>query len=95
MYSARPGYSEHQTGLVIDIDNYNDDYENFDKTKEFEWMNNNSYKYGFILRYPKGKTDITGYDYESWHYRYVGKEIAKYIYENNITFDEYYAKFID
>lgn len=95
LYSARPGFSEHQTGLVIDIDNYVTNYEDFDKTKEFIWISNNSYKYGFILRYPKDKEYITGYQYESWHYRYVGYEIAKYIYENNITFDEYYYKFID
>lgn len=94
-YSARPGYSEHQTGLVVDVDNINLSYEQFESTKEFEWMRDNSYKYGFILRYPEGKNDITGYDYEAWHYRYVGKDIAKYIYDHNLTFDEYYVKFID
>ena len=57
-------------------------------------MINNSYKYGFILRYPKDKENITGYIYESWHYRYVGIDIAKYIHDNNITFDEYYSKYI-
>ena len=93
-YSARPGYSEHQTGLVIDIDNGKTNYEKFESTKEFKWIQNNSYKYGYILRYPKNKEDITGYTYESWHYRYVGKDIAKYIHENNITFDEYYSQFI-
>ena len=95
LYSARPGFSEHQTGLVIDIDNTIVNYEEFHTTKEYEWMINNSYKYGFILRYPKDKEDITGYNYESWHYRYVGKDIAKYIYQNNITFDEYYVMFLD
>ena len=55
----------------------------------------NAYKYGFILRYPLGKEKITGYKYEPWHYRYVGKEIAKYIHENDITFEEYYYEFID
>jgi len=94
-YSARPGYSEHQTGLVIDIDNTIVDYNNFESTKEFKWMQENSYKYGYILRYPKDKEDITGYSYESWHYRYVGVNIAKYIHDNNITFDEYYVRFID
>lgn len=93
-YSARPGHSEHQTGLVIDVDNYKTNYENFEYTKEFEWMQNNSYKYGFILRYPKNKENITGYIYESWHYRYVGKDIANYIKKHNITFDEYYVQFI-
>ena len=94
-YSARPGFSEHQTGLVIDIDNTKLSYEEFEKTKEYNWMINNSYKYGFILRYPKGKEDITGYNYESWHYRYVGKKIAKYIHDHDITLDEYYIRFID
>lgn len=94
-YSARPGYSEHQTGLVVDIDNGVIDYNNFENAKEFSWMQKNAYKYGFILRYPKGKEDITGYTYESWHYRYVGEKIARYIKENNITFDEYYVRFID
>ena len=94
-YSARPGFSEHQTGLVIDVDNGKEYYENFENTDEFVWLENNAYKYGFILRYPQKKESITGYSYESWHYRYVGLDIAKTIYENNITFDEYYAKFID
>ena len=93
-YSARPGFSEHQTGLVIDIDNGSSSYEDFENTKEFKWMQDNCYKYGFILRYPKGKEDITGYSYESWHYRYVGLEIAKFIYENKLSFDEYYVRFI-
>ena len=94
-YSARPGFSEHQTGLTIDVDNGNIDYNNFENTPEFTWMINNSYKYGFILRYPYGKEDITGFEYESWHYRYVGKEIADYIYNHDITFDEYYVRFIE
>ena len=94
-YSARPGFSEHQTGLVIDVDNGKTDFNNFENTKEFEWMINNSYKYGFILRYPYGKENITGYSYESWHFRYVGKEIAEYIFHNDLTLDEYYARFID
>lgn len=94
-YSARPGYSEHQTGLVVDIDNKKEIYENFENTNEFIWMNDNSYKYGFILRYPKNKEDITGYSYESWHYRYVGVDIAKVIHEENITFDEYYVRYIE
>ena len=93
-YSARAGFSEHQTGLVVDLDNINLSYEQFESTDEFIWMKNNSYKYGFILRYPENKEYITGYYYEPWHYRYVGKKIAKYIYDNNITFDEYYARFI-
>lgn len=94
-YSARPGYSEHQTGLVIDIDNGKTDYNNFESTEEFKWMEENAATYGFILRYPKDKECITGYDYESWHYRYVGKEIAIFIKNNNLTFDEYYVRYID
>ena len=89
MCSAKPGHSEHQTGLAIDVEGSNYDYNLFDKSKEFNWMKNNSYKYGFILRYPKDKEKITGYKYEPWHYRYVGRKVAKYIYEHNITFEEY------
>lgn len=89
--TARPGFSEHQTGLSIDILTYNATLASFEETKEFKWLEKNSYKYGFILRYPKDKTDITGYEYESWHYRYVGIDIATKIYNENITFDEYYA----
>lgn len=91
-YSARPGFSEHQTGLCIDVYDGKLNYTNFEKSKSFNWMQENAYKYGFILRFPKGKEDITGYQYESWHYRYVGKEIAEYIHENDITFDEYYVR---
>lgn len=94
-YSARPGFSEHQTGLAIDIDNIETNYNNFENTKEYTWMQNNAYKYGFILRYPKGKEDITGYMYEPWHYRYVGVKIATYIHTKNISFEEYYFKFLD
>lgn len=94
-YSARAGHSEHQTGLAIDISAASDLWGDFSKTQEFTWMKDNSYKYGFILRYPKEKEYITGYMYEPWHYRYVGVDVAKYIYENNITYDEYYAYFIE
>ncbi len=94
-YSGRPGFSEHQTGLAVDIYNGKETYTNFEKTKEFEWMQKNAYKYGFILRFPKDKENITGYIYESWHYRYVGTKIATYIHENNISYEEYYVKFIE
>lgn len=94
-YSARPGYSEHQTGLCIDIDDTKLNYTDFEKSNSFNWMQENAYKYGFILRYPEDKTEITGYTYESWHYRYVGKKIASYIKKHNITFDEYYVMFIE
>ncbi|MBO5138800.1 MAG: M15 family metallopeptidase [Bacilli bacterium] len=94
-YSARPGFSEHQTGLAVDIYNGKETYTDFEKTKEFTWMQENAHLYGFILRFPKDKVKETGYQYESWHYRYVGKKIAKYIKENNISLEEYYIKFID
>ena len=94
-YSARPGFSEHQSGLVIDIDNTITNFDDFESTDEFIWMRDNAYKYGYILRYPKGKENITRYQYEAWHYRYVGKKIATYIKKHNITFDEYYVRFID
>ena len=89
MCSAKKGYSEHQTGLAVDIANKTLDYDNFENTEEFKWVKDNAHKYGFILRYPKNKTNITGYKYEPWHFRYVGKNIAKYIYINNITLEEY------
>ncbi|MGN1398455.1 MAG: M15 family metallopeptidase [Erysipelotrichaceae bacterium] len=90
-YTARAGYSEHQTGLALDITRYDSD----DVEEAYCWLADNSYKYGFILRYPQGKEDITGYSYEPWHFRYVGKEVAQKIYEKNITFDEYYAYYIN
>ena len=93
--SARPGHSEHQTGLAVDVMGSNDDYDEFENSIEFEWMKNNSYRYGFILRYPKGKEKITGFKYEPWHYRYVGSDVAKVIYEENITLEEYYDKYIN
>lgn len=93
--SARAGYSEHQTGYTLDIVTYNANMSSFEKTDEFKWLQDNAYKYGFILRYPKDKEDITGYSYESWHYRYVGKAVATKIKKLGITFDEYYAYFIE
>ena len=93
--TARPGFSEHQTGLTIDILTFNATLSNFEETDAFKWLSSNAYKYGFILRYPKGKEDITGYEYESWHYRYVGIDVATQIYEEDITFDEYYAYYLE
>lgn len=93
--SARAGYSEHQTGLAVDVKNALNDYKFFKDSEEYKWMRDNAHKYGFILRYPEDKTDITGYNFESWHYRYVGKEVAKIIHDNDLTFDEYYAIYID
>ena len=92
IYSARPGYSEHQTGLCSDINKIDSSFAN---TKEAKWLAGNAYKYGFILRFPKGKEDITGYKYEPWHFRYVGIDAAKVIYDNNLTLEEYYAYYIE
>ena len=91
-YTAEPGASEHQTGLAIDI--VCNDYpyldEGFENTDAFKWLYNNCYKYGFILRYQKGKEDITGYNYEPWHFRYMGDvDIAKDIMERGICFEEF------
>ena len=93
-YSARPGHSEHQTALAIDIYNKEKNYTEFESTKEFKWMQENAYKYGFILRYPKYKTNITGYQYEPWHYRYVGKDSAEFIHKNDLTYEEYFYQYI-
>lgn len=94
--AARPGYSEHQTGLSIDVfSTANSTQATFKDSDAYRWLKDNSYKYGFILRYPDGKENITGYKFESWHYRYVGKDLAKQIYESNLTFDEYYAYYIE
>ena len=93
-YSARPGFSDHQTGLAIDVDNTISSFENFTNTKEYQWMLDNSYKYGFILRYPSGKESITTYQFESWHYRYVGLKLAKKIKASNLTFDEYFTRYL-
>ena len=95
---AVPGTSEHQLGLSVDLTSQSvidGQYGVFGSTPEYQWVIKNAYKYGFILRYPKSKEDITGYKCEAWHYRYVGKKIAKYIKENNITYDEYYVMFLD
>lgn len=90
--SARPGHSEHQTGLALDIMGKNGDYNRFEDTKEFEWMQKHAHEYGFILRYPSDGYDITGFKYEPWHYRYVGIELATYLTNKKITLDEYYFK---
>lgn len=94
-YSARPGFSEHQTGLVVDVDDANFSYTSFHQSVSFKWMQDNAYKYGFILRYPEDKVAITGYSYESWHYRYVGVLAATKIREERLSFDEYYFRYID
>lgn len=89
---ALPGTSEHQTGLAVDFaiyENgiYNDDIKEDDK--EAIWLKDNAWKYGFILRYPKGKEDITGFNFEPWHYRFVGLELAFELYQTNQTLEEY------
>ena len=94
IYSARAGFSEHQTGYAFDIRDYDYKYEDYSKSESFKWVSKNAHKYGFIIRFPKGKEHITGYQYESWHYRYCGVECATYIYENDITYEEYYEYFI-
>jgi len=89
--NARGGHSEHHTGLAVDVikNNYS-----VEETEEFKWYSENAHKYGFIIRYPKGKENITGYKYEPWHLRYVGPEIATEVYEKGITYDEYYIQFL-
>ena len=105
-YSAYPGTSEHQTGLCVDL--FTDEMEGlwnygsetpknpydkgFAETNAFEWLQKHAHEYGFILRFPENKTDITGYAYESWHYRYVGVEHATKIHEQGITLEEYLEK---
>lgn len=105
-YSAYPGTSEHQTGLCMDLfvspdmqelENYGHEGSyphdvGFAETDEFQWLLKNAHKFGFILRYPEDKVEITGYAYESWHYRFVGIDAATDIYENNLTLEEYLGK---
>ena len=91
-YVAKPGVSEHNTGMAFDFiitqdktslkTNYQSD--------EYRYLENIAYLYGFIIRYPKGKESVTGYEYEPWHLRYVGEELAKYLTKNNLTLEEYY-----
>ena len=94
-YASRPGYSEHQTGLALDIVSDGIQGNEFENTDEFKWLQENAHKYGFILRYPKDKEYITGYNYESWHYRYVGEELATKVKESGLTYDEYYAYYCE
>ena len=94
--AARPGWSEHQTGLAIDLYSKKDyKADTFDQSETFKWLSENAVKYGFILRYTKGNEDITGYHYESWHYRYLGKELAQKVVDSGLTYDEYYAFYLD
>ena len=95
-YVATPGHSEHQTGLAIDVTSlHHPEKWSFGKSKEGEWMRDNCHTYGFIIRYPEKQSKIMGYSYEPWHLRYVGVETATRIHDEDITFDEYYAFYID
>jgi zinc D-Ala-D-Ala carboxypeptidase len=91
-FSAKPGQSEHQTGLAVDVSSPRVNYEleePFGDTPEGKWLASRAHEFGFILRYPKGKEEITGYTYEPWHLRYVGLFVAKEIYNQDITLEEY------
>lgn len=100
LYVAKAGHSEHNLGLAADIVSSNWYSRNtglvasFDQTPHFAWLSENAWKYGFILRYTKGDTHITGYAYEPWHYRYVGVEAAKIIRDEGITFEEFHEKYL-
>lgn len=94
--AARPGHSEHQTGLVVDMTSKKEPSDvEFTESNAYKWLKENAHLYGFIERYPEGKTYITGYNPESWHWRYVGIDIATAMYNEQITFDEYYAYYIE
>lgn len=88
-YSARPGTSEHQTGLAFDIGEVGKSSTRFQESDATRWLAQNSYKYGFILRYPQGKEHITGYMYEPWHFRYVGVDVATQVYNSGLTLEEF------
>ena len=92
-YVSTPGFSEHQTGYGFDLASSKANV--FSTTKEYEWTIKNSSKYGFVHRYPTSSEAITGFSNESWHFRYVGKKIATYVYENKLVYDEYFAMFLD
>ncbi|MEC1722671.1 D-alanyl-D-alanine carboxypeptidase family protein [Schinkia azotoformans] len=95
-FSAKPGESEHQTGLAMDLTSPSVNYglsQQFGETKEGQWIKKNAHKFGFIIRYQKGKESITGYQFEPWHVRYVGKNAAQVIAEQNLTFEEYINKY--
>lgn len=94
-FSAQPGKSEHQTGLAADVSSPSVNYQlkkDYINTPEGKWLSENAHEFGFIIRFPKGKEDITGYMYEPWHIRYVGNTAAKEIYEKGITLEEFLEK---
>ena len=93
-YVAKPGFSEHQTGLAFDIGSRSSSV--FAYSKEYNWIQENAHKFGFVYRFDKRYEDLTGFRSEAWHYRYVGKEIADYVYEhNNMSLEEYFVMFLD
>ncbi len=95
-YLALPGFSEHQTGLAIDIGTtYSGLTSSFENTQAFQFLKTEAHKFGFILRYPQDKIKITGYAYEPWHFRYVGKEIAATIWSENLTLEEYFYHYLE
>lgn len=95
-YVAKPGASEHQTGCALDIATLDTGLsEYFEQTAEFHFLKDNAHRFGFILRYPKGKEHITGYPHESWHFRYVGVSIATIIYQSNLTLEEYIYQYVE
>lgn len=97
-FVAKPGHSEHHTGLAADLTCKTVKFkleQEFEETNSGKWLIENSYKYGYILRYPKGKEDETGYEYEPWHYRYVGKEISMYMNKNDLTLEKFYKSILN
>ena len=93
-FVARPGHSEYQTGLGVDIEPYNKKVEDVTQSPEHKWLIDNAYKYGFILRYEEGKEDITGFEANDWRFRYVGRNAALQMHDKDLTFDEYYQYYV-
>ncbi|MFI3284330.1 MAG: M15 family metallopeptidase [Erysipelotrichaceae bacterium] len=93
-FAARPGYSEHQTGYAVDVTALYEEFTDFGESDAYTWMCENAHLYGFIQRYPEDKTSITGYSAESWHWRYLGVELATQVKESGLTYDEYYELYL-
>lgn len=94
-YMAKAGHSEHQTGLVADISTQDMNFgleESFDQLPEGQWLAENAHRFGFILRYPKDRIEDTGYNYESWHFRYVGVDVSTYMKKNNLILEDVYKE---
>lgn len=94
-HSTRPGHNEHETGLALDILTYNGLLETFKTTEAYAWLHENAQDYGFLERYQEGWEYLTGYSPESWHYRYVGVDLAKKVKAEGITYEEYYAYYLE